>query len=738
MNKKYTLVWLAVLIFAQVSFSAVGEWITFTSQNDIRDITILDSKIWCATNGGVFSYDIANGSFQQFNNTNGLSSVDAQTIKMDNAGNIWVGFGDGALNYYDASTRQWNMVNDYAGFFISDVEVFGDSLLIALDIGISLYDIRRNEVKETYKNLGWKLVDGSPAVDIPVTDIEIVGREIWAVSDLGIVKSSFDLANLMAPESWTNYTTEHGLPSTTIHAIEAHRDSVYVGTVSGVAVFRDGHWDVIDNNLPSLNVIDLSSNGNDLMAATDYNIVQWNGVSAAWEMVGPNVTTISSLFLAEDGELWIGRKKGGVSRGFSHYLADSNTWDEFVAPGPPGNEFNCLAVDDDGILWCGSNNDGIFRYDGEEWVQFDMKKGLLSNRIRAVSVDSRNRKWFGTVGGGIALIDENDSLTVFYNEVLAGISGDPNFVLIPEVKVDAFDNVWVLNFAAANSNIVAVYTAQGEWQYFAEQEGFLSDAVNAIDFDASNRVWVGSQGGVNVLDYGGTIFDKSDDDLSGTLRVVDGLETNDIKDIAIDYDNIAWISTSGGVNYWDPSSSPPSVKTQSGLLSNTINSIAVDVRNNKWFGTSDGVSVLGSDGYTLTHYTTENSPLVYDNVTAFGFDLETGQVYIGTTNGLSCLETPYSRPRENLDQVFAGPNPFLSAGSQEFVISNLADDVAIKFLTENGMVVRSLSKEEIFGSQATWDGKNDDGDFVRSGVYLFIIFNEETGLNKTGKVAVIR
>ena len=126
-----------------------------------------------------------------------------------------------------------------------------------------------------------------------------------------------------------------------------------------------------------------------------------------------------------------------------------------------------------------------------------------------------------------------------------------------------------------------------------------------------------------------------------------------------------------------------------------------------------------------------------DNVTSFGFDQKTGKVYIGTTNGLSCLETPYSQPREDLSQVKAGPNPFITDGFQQFSILNLADDVAIKFMTENGMVVRQISKNEILGSQANWDGKNASGNFVASGVYVYVIYNKETGLNLVGKIAVI-
>jgi len=148
--------------------------------------------------------------------------------------------------------------------------------------------------------------------------------------------------------------------------------------------------------------------------------------------------------------------------------------------------------------------------------------------------------------------------------------------------------------------------------------------------------------------------------------------------------------------------------------------------------------VLAPDGYTFTHYTTENSLLVNDNVTSFGFYFETGKVYIGTANGLSVLETPYSRPREDLSQVKAGPNPFIISQKQEFTFLELADDVAIKFLTEHGMVVRHIPKDEILGAYVTWDGKNDNGEFVASGVYIYVIYNEELGTKRVGKVAVIR
>ena len=127
----------------------VGDWTTFTNQGDIRDLILVDNIIWCASNGGVFSYEISADKYQLFNNTNGLSAIGACAIEIEQRGNIWVGFAEGWLNYYNRDSKKWNYVLDYEGHQIYDLKVTGDTLLVALDIGISLYDLQRKEVTET-------------------------------------------------------------------------------------------------------------------------------------------------------------------------------------------------------------------------------------------------------------------------------------------------------------------------------------------------------------------------------------------------------------------------------------------------------------------------------------------------------------------------------------------------------------------------------------------------------------
>jgi len=734
MKLKLTLVIIVlVLLSKQNTHAGVGDWTTFTSQTDIRDLILTGDHVWCATYGGVFSYQVSSGTFQQFNNTNGLTSVDARTIEIDQNEVIWVGFADGWINCYDLKSNTWNSIQDYLGRRIYDLEAVGDSILVALDIGISLYDIKRKEVKETYKHLGWQLQS-----EIDVTGIMVDSRDIWAATESGIARSSFELANLMAPESWTNYSTAYGLPSNEIHSIVSHNDTIYAATNSGVAVLRGQTWITINSGLENIDIKMLLSKDTDLFAISEERVNRWSSSENRWQIVGSKFPYMTGLTVADNGDLWVGTRKSSYGGGIGRLQSPDQNWEAFIPPGPPGNEFNDVAIDQDGVLWCATPNDGIVRYDGTSWQQYTMDDGLKANRIESITIDSRNRKWFGSVGGGLIMIDTDETMRVFYNEILSGSAGSPNYVVVLDVKVDQYDNIWVLNSYAANQKVVAVYTPQQDWYYFSVPEGILTDVVRSLDFDSLDRVWIATQKGVSVIDYRNSLADKSDDVIEGNnLTTADGLESNDINDIAVDQDDIVWIATVSGVNYWDPQATEK-VSFQYGLLSNSVNKIEVDIRNNKWFGTAAGVSILAADGYTLTHYSTENSPLVNDNVTSFGFDFETGRVYIGTTNGLSVLETPYSRPRENLSQVKAGPNPFIIGQGQQFAISELSDDVSVKFMTENGMIIRHITNDEIAGAYTTWDGRDDSGEFVASGIYVYVIYNKETGSNRLGKVAVIR
>jgi len=260
----------------------------------------------------------------------------------------------------------------------------------------------------------------------------------------------------MAPESWTNYSTANGLPSKNVHKIAAYNDTIFAATDKGIAMLIDQYWTVINDGLPYLDIKDMVSKGDSLFALTTSSVSVWNQNTNNWTRTGNNLAYLKCLAVDQNNNLWVGRKRTSATNGLANLTMKNQNWQEFTPPGPPENDFSCLTMDNNGVLWCGSSN-GVFRYDGTTWRHYTTKDGLRHNRIEVITVDSQNKKWIGTTGGGIAIIDENDSLTTtIYTERLCGISANPNYVVITDIEIDRYNNVWILNLEAANNKVVAV------------------------------------------------------------------------------------------------------------------------------------------------------------------------------------------------------------------------------------------------------------------------------------------
>ncbi|MDD5687129.1 MAG: carbohydrate binding domain-containing protein [Elusimicrobia bacterium] len=94
----------------------------------------------------------------------------------------------------------------------------------------------------------------------------------------------------------------------------------------------------------------------------------------------------------------------------------------------------------------------------------------------------------------------------------------------------------------------------------------------------------------------------------------------------------------------------------------------------------------------------------------------------------------------DLSNVKVYPNPYkpnMAVGGKLKVI-NLPINSEMKIYTVSGELAREL-KEADFGNLGwlEWDGKNDDGDKVARGVYIYQI-RDATGRKKTGKVGLIK
>ena len=57
-----------------------GSWRDHLPYSSAKKIAEIDGKIYCATNGGMFSYNTSDNSLQRYSKVNGLSDIDISTF----------------------------------------------------------------------------------------------------------------------------------------------------------------------------------------------------------------------------------------------------------------------------------------------------------------------------------------------------------------------------------------------------------------------------------------------------------------------------------------------------------------------------------------------------------------------------------------------------------------------------------------------------------------------------------
>ncbi len=742
MFPKKTFSWLLWMLLPGVALAQVVEWQTFTSTGAIRDLDAAQGSVWAATNGGAVRVEQSSGlSAAKFTNTDGMAGNDIVAVEIDKDGTVWLAQSDGLINLYFPQQDRWELVQDYAGEQISEMVAFGDSLYIALGIGVSLYTIDKREVKETYQNFGFET--GGEVEKIAANSVFLDGTDIWVATPSGIARSSITLPNLLAPASWTRFEQRDGLPSEAVNGVVVLDAVPYAATANGVARYLDDTWQAVGfqgteilelavvpaNSLfPEQTILAISSSG-----------VFWLDPSDAWARLGPGLSSLSAVTTDEQGNVWIGQSDIGIS---SYDLAAS-VWNLIPTNSPASNDFKSMTLDSLGRLWSASQNRGIQMYDGESWTNFSRATGLSSNDYRTILADNRGRIWAGSWGGGITLVEETSpgefALTEIdtAGDILSGFIGDPGFVLVNGLAKDAFGNIWIVNREAVNTRVLVSYTPDDEYVYFSTNDGIISRFINSIVIDQGGRVWLGTDNaGIQVIDHRGTLLDPSDDDFSQGLTTNDGLFRNEITALAEDRDGTMWIGTSEGLHFWVGGFG---VGNQFGIISNAITNIGVDGRNNKWIGTINGVTVLRQDREKVADFTTGNSPLVSRNIQSFAFNEITGEVWIGTDNGLSKAQTLFTAPKEDLSQLSGFPNPYIIDGSGNvFTITNLAENTSVSIYNSAGSLIKTFqATRDIEGAQAFWNGTDKDGELVASGIYVYLAYTDNN-ISASGKVAVIR
>jgi ligand-binding sensor domain-containing protein len=226
---------------------------------------------------------------------------------------------------------------------------------------------------------------------------------------------------------WRTYTQEDGLPDNRVNALMIDDERrLWVGTWSGVAI-RDGDgWRTltqVDGLLEDMVNIMLQDHYGGIWFGS--YVAPKGGISylrdGSWQYFdienGLPHNNITSLVETIDGHVWVGT--GLLDRGGACQLTFSEAGWQIVQvlvrdDGLAGEKVRSIFQDNAGVLWFGSEYDGVALRSGDTWFRLDITDGISHSEVKTILQDVDGNIWLGTRDGLTRISSE--ALMTLYHE----------------------------------------------------------------------------------------------------------------------------------------------------------------------------------------------------------------------------------------------------------------------------------------------------------------------------------
>ncbi len=274
---------------------------------------------------------------------------------------VWIGTSGGVIRYDTTNDSHKIFDNKVDGilsngiFYLSKID---HRLFVGTyGGGLSVY----NAVSGKWKN--YSVPQGLG--DQFVYDVKKVSNgDIWIATWSGA--NRIKKGRLDDSKSWETYTVENthgGLPNLWVYGIqEGKNGEIWFATEDGLARYQGGEWQ---------------------------NWKHKDGLGASYDTV--------------KGSIQFTNDPGKASTHHAQQKVEQGLTDVKVAYNP--NYIISLAVDSDGIVWCGTWGGGLARFDGKSWKNYTTQDGLPANHVFMLYVDKKEQLWIGT-SKGLALFDK--------------------------------------------------------------------------------------------------------------------------------------------------------------------------------------------------------------------------------------------------------------------------------------------------------------------------------------------
>ncbi|MES2518038.1 MAG: two-component regulator propeller domain-containing protein [Bacteroidota bacterium] len=442
------------LFFVNIPLHAqIGTWRTHFNYLNAKDIAIVEGKIYCATENGFFYYDTAEKQSVKLSKIDGFTETGIAKIKYNTAAKtLVIAYQTGNIDLLKVTDKgepskitNISLLKETTSIQgnkqANHIEVRDKIAYLSYDFGLVVLDIDRQDIRETYQNLG---NNGSP---INIYKTVFATDSIYLSTSQGIRGAKFSTSvNLQFFGNWKTLINKN------LSISSFQKGLILASDVGEIFTYQNGKYDNFVKFSEKIENIEIIN-------SQEYFIKTLNAINILNDNLKINkisevkIQQPQNLQADTQGKYWIADSKNGLlSNAEGNYKTfsptstdtlyqtridsvvvdlDGNRWSRMgdyggilvenpkkqrqlvysgVGSGNlPSNTVKTLAVDKDGQMWVGTDK-GVVVFDNPSAVfsgkNFDAytpvfeRRRLLGNEtVTSIAVDGGNRKWMGTLNG---------------------------------------------------------------------------------------------------------------------------------------------------------------------------------------------------------------------------------------------------------------------------------------------------------------------------------------------------
>jgi len=319
--------------------------------------------------------------------------------------------------------------------------------------------------------------------------------------------------------------------------------------------------------------------------------------------------------------------------------------------------YPCICQDKDGLLWIGTEGEGLFCYDG--------------NKLKKIK------------------IMENEN----------------SFLMVWSIFIDKEGIIW---FLVQNNGLYSYDKATGICTKHTPQQSDTNSPTsnnsnwfhNNIIGDKEGLIWFGTIDGLNSFDKNTGNFTRYRHDLNNS----NSLSNNIVWTVFVDKDDLIWIGTIDGLNNYNKKTCKFSCykheqNNPNSLSDNHINAIVEDKEGNLWIGTKNaGIDKFDRKANSFTNYRHEpnnQNSLSYNDINHIMVD-QFNNLWIcnGGGNGIDL----YNIKTNTFKHYDYDPKDSNSISSND-IVHCIEDNTGIVWLvTSSGRINKCIWKQDVFKS----------------------------------------